>query len=133
MTQANRVYITPPTNTSSHQPCLPPPVGGPREVPYSAFAEAAQDRHPLAHLIRLRDEAAAEVERLLAFLDATDGDIDLEPYLTGWNGDGDNDDREGDPADDRQEDDGESGIADLDGYMEQCPERFAHCDVSVEA
>jgi hypothetical protein len=33
--------------------------------------------HPLAHLMRLREEAAAEVDRLLAFLDATEGDLEL--------------------------------------------------------
>ena len=77
MIQADCVHSTPPTNTSSPQPCLPPPVGVSRQVPYSADAEASEDRHPLAHLIRLRDDAAAEVERLLAFLDATDGCEDL--------------------------------------------------------
>ena len=130
MAEAICVFITPPTSTSP--PYLPPPVGISHQEPYSAYAEATQDRHPLRHLIRLRDEAAAEVERLLAFLDATDGDTDLEPYLTGWNGE-ENDDREGDPADDRQEDDGESGIADPDGLMEQYPKYFAHCDQRLES
>ena len=112
-------------------PVLPPPVGIPSLFPHWHIEAAEADRHPLAHLMRLRDEAAAEVERLLAFLDDTDGDVDLEPYLTGYSDD--MDDREGDPADDRQEDDGECGIADLDGYMEQFPKLFAHCDQRVDA
>lgn len=78
-----------------------------------------------------RQRREALIEMLIDSLDAADGDVDLEPSLTGYiTG---MDDREGDPADDRLEDDGESGIADLDGYMEQCPGRFAHCDVRVDA
>jgi hypothetical protein len=50
--------------------------------------------------MKLRDQAAAEIERLVAFLDATEGDIDLEPNLAG----GSWDDREFDPADDRLHD-----------------------------
>ena len=96
-------------NPQTAQPCLPPPVGIPRQDKYSAAAEAAEDRHPLAHLMRLRDEAAAEVERLLAFLDATDGLEDLEPSLAGFAGG--LHDREFDPA--------ETGIGDLDGLVEQ--------------
>lgn len=55
-----------------------------------------------AVLMRLREEAAAEIDRLLAFLDATEGDIDREdgaddePSL-GWTrsgADGYTDDRE---------------------------------------
>lgn len=40
-------------------------------------ARYAQEGHPLATLVRLRLEAARHVEALLAFLDATEGDIDL--------------------------------------------------------
>jgi hypothetical protein len=36
------------------------------------------DGHPLRRLALLRQEAAREIERLLAFLDATDGDVDAE-------------------------------------------------------
>jgi len=48
---------------------------------------------PLSDLARLREEASAEIERLLAVLDQTEADPDLEPE--------------------------ESGIADLDGLVEQ--------------
>ncbi|WP_187434963.1 hypothetical protein [Bradyrhizobium cytisi] len=51
----------------------------------------------LNDLARLREEASAEIERLIAFLDASD------PYvMTGL-----------------ELDDGETGIADLDGLLEQ--------------
>jgi hypothetical protein len=38
---------------------------------------------PLPSVARLRKEAAAAIERLIAFLDATEPDTDLEPSL-GW-------------------------------------------------
>ncbi|WP_354102184.1 hypothetical protein [Bradyrhizobium sp. RT7b] len=69
---------------------------------------------------RLRSEAQDEIERLLAFLDSTEPDPDLEPSLgslgehhtdqTRWAA-GDWRDIELDPA--------ESGIGDLDGLLEQ--------------
>ena len=103
--------------------------------------------------MRLRDEAAAEVERLLAFLDATDGCEDLapddnlepvgdeqEPNLAGWQRGTHwwTDECESDCCEDEGaqcDDEGhvESGIADFDGYMEQCPGLFAHCDQRVDA
>ncbi len=46
---------------------------------------------------RLRKEARDEIERLLSFLDQTDGDPDFEPSLAGYSLG--MDDREGDPAD----------------------------------
>lgn len=49
-------------------------------------------------LSRLRQEASDEIERLLLLIDRIDGDVDLEPSLTGFS-DG-MDDREGDAADD---------------------------------
>ena len=70
------------------------------------------------------------IEMLIALLDAIDGEADLEPYLAGF--DGEATDRENDPAD-REEDPGESGIADMDGVMEQLPHLFQHRDVRVEA
>lgn len=78
----------------------------------------------------IRQQIEAEVERLLSLLDILDGDTDLEPYLTG-DSDG-MDDREGDDADGPEEDSGESGIADMDGYMEQCPKFFEHGDARIE-
>ncbi|MCK1671231.1 hypothetical protein [Bradyrhizobium sp. 150] len=69
---------------------------------------------------RLRKEAQDEIERLLAFLDSTEPDPDLEPSLgslgehhtdqTRWAA-GDRRELEQDPA--------ESGIGDLDGLLEQ--------------
>lgn len=74
----------------------------------------------LGDLARLRKEVSAEIERLLAFLDCTEPDPDLEPSLgslgehhpdqTRWAAGGQRD-LEQDPA--------ESGIGDLDGLLEQ--------------
>lgn len=60
-----------------------PAVGGTTVDPYPhghrpASHSAARDGHPVASLMRLREQAAAEIDRLLAFLDATDGDPDIE-------------------------------------------------------
>jgi hypothetical protein len=48
----------------------------PWRLPPSHHARLAGS--PSAVLMRLREEAAAEIDRLLAFLDATEGDIDKE-------------------------------------------------------
>jgi hypothetical protein len=134
MTQADSVLSTPPTNTSK-SPCLPPGVGIDDPGNYDPVARAAHAGHQLAKLMQLRDEAAHEVERLLAFLDETDGDTDLEPSLSGYS-DG-MDDREAECEDEgaQCDDEGyqESGIGDFDGLMEQCPVLFEHCDRRVEA
>ncbi|GEM_PF-4201900 len=53
----------------------------------------------------LRELVADRIERLIAFMDATEPDPDLEPE---W--------REDDPA--------ESGIADMDGMLEQLSGRY---------
>lgn len=65
-------------------PCImhPPAVGGETFAYCPDWDEAmaaryAQEGHPLAMLVRLRLEAARHVEALLAFLDATEGDIDF--------------------------------------------------------
>lgn len=59
---------------------VPPAVGGETltigHPSTSFYAFKAGD--PRAILMRLREEAADEIDRLLAFLDATEGDIDLE-------------------------------------------------------
>lgn len=60
----------------------------------------------------IRELVADHIERLIMFLDATELDADLEP-----------EGREDDPA--------ESGIGDLDGYMEQCLKYFQHCHQRV--
>ena len=60
---------------------VPPAVRADRSVVSELISKArlaAADGHPMAMLMRLRDEAADEIDRLLAFLDATEGDIDLE-------------------------------------------------------
>lgn len=90
MPKADRVHSTPPTNltiSATEQPLqgfaaktFPPsiddkanqdPVWG--SVDWAA--RAAAERHPLTELIRLRQEAADEIERLLTFLDESDGII----------------------------------------------------------
>ena len=81
MTQADSVHSTPRINTSS--PELPPSIElqvdlHPHWGPFDAVAAAIRAGHPLANLLRLRQEAADEVERLLAFLDETEGDPDIE-------------------------------------------------------
>lgn len=58
---------------------------------------------------RLRKEAQDEIDRLIAFLDSTETDSDLEPSLAGYS-DG-MDDREGDSADDEDGGDGEPSLA----------------------
>ncbi len=59
---------------------VPPAVGGETltvsHPPTSYYAFQAGD--PRAVLLRLREEAANEIDRLLEFLDATEGDVDLE-------------------------------------------------------
>ena len=59
-------------------PVLPPPVipGGQRWG-YLPSRSARRDGHPLAHLMTMREEAAAQIDALLDFLDATEGDVDL--------------------------------------------------------
>lgn len=99
-----------PTSTSLGMGLAPQP---------SYYARLAGD--PRAVLMRLREEAADEIDRLLGFLDATDGDVDMEPSLAGFS-DG-MDDREGVCEDEgaQCDDEGyeESGVGDTDGLMEQ--------------
>jgi len=60
---------------------------------------------------RLRQRAERTIEELIELLDELDGDTDVED--NGDDGAIDDDEREQDPA--------ETGIADLAGMMEQCP------------
>lgn len=84
--------------------------------------------------IHSREGVEAFIERLIETLDAFDGDADMEPEL-GWSriaggvsdGDRPEDDREGD--DERERDDGESGIADMAGMQEQVGESAGHYGV----
>jgi len=59
---------------------VPPAVGA--ETPMCAHSQlsghARRAGDPRAVLMRLREEAADEIDRLLAFLDATEGDTDSE-------------------------------------------------------
>jgi hypothetical protein len=136
---------------SPPSPLFPPPIDDrANEDPFWAqmdYADrAAAEGHPLADLIRLRQEAADAIQRLLAFLDASEGIIGEDVF------DGDEDaavddagcdeDFDAEPslgsanphevsvwvdqalwalgsADDREQDAAESGIADLDGLLEQ--------------
>jgi hypothetical protein len=66
MTKANRVHSTPPTNTSAINNNLPFAIAG-----FSASPAIPLRRD--AELFRLRKQAADVVERLIAFLDASDG------------------------------------------------------------
>lgn len=88
-----------------------------------------------AHKLKLRAQsirqaAETQIERLIALLDSLDGDTDFEPSLAGYSHG--MDDREGDEADGPEDDPSESGVADMDGYMEQCPKHFQHCTQRVE-
>jgi hypothetical protein len=112
MTKADSVHSTPPTNTSANNP--PDRRRAPRIrcICRPTFPPKTSSR-------RWSDSARRqdEIERLLTFLDQTEADPDLEPYMTGYcTG---MDDREGgecedegaDGADDREpnvddEDDG---------------------------
>lgn len=92
----------------------------------------------LRKLARLRKEAAAEIERLLAFLDATDGDSDLEPVLAapevrdGYGRRGyvwargatddleDDADDENEHVDDEDDNDDEPSLGSNDGVCQSC-------------
>jgi hypothetical protein len=131
MAKADSVHSTPPTNTSRLQ---------------NIIDQEAERQASLAVVRQLRREAAAEIERLIAFMDASDTYVMTEREENGDEADASyptsgahvahpmEDDEESDAAeeDDPAEYD-DTGIGDVDGLMEQCPERFAHCDQRVEA
>ncbi|MCS3517063.1 hypothetical protein [Bradyrhizobium elkanii] len=89
----------------------------------------------LQRLRRLRREASAEIERLIAFLDASDEYVmterewddcdredcfeDDEPYLGSLDGHYSQERWASGGSDDLEQDLAESGIADLDGLLEQ--------------
>jgi hypothetical protein len=71
----------------------------------------------LRALRELRRAARDEIDRLIAFLDASDIDPELE-----------DDDREIDAGDEPEEDVSESGIADHEGLLEQCPHFYRYSE-----
>lgn len=107
----------------------------------NAQAVAETSEPPIAALRRLRREAAAEIERLIALLDVLDADPDLEepgdaePSL-GWTftgylgGDSDGEDQTEEDEDnhDREFDPAEMGIADRDAA-----EAFADESAAISA
>jgi hypothetical protein len=83
--------------------------------------------------LRTRESIETHIDRMIALLDSYDGDADLEPEL-GWTRHAHgccvkepSDDREGD--DEREWDQAEDGIADLDGLIEQAPFYYGNCYV----
>ena len=65
MDQADSVHSTPPTNTSA-------PLDSARELETGLAIQQREREATLRDLARLRKEASAEIDRLLAFLDASD-------------------------------------------------------------
>ncbi|ABA04750.1 hypothetical protein Nwi_1489 [Nitrobacter winogradskyi Nb-255] len=151
MAQAESVLSTPPTNTSAQTIIeLPQRAAGERLRQLAAQQRRAEKTRQRVR--ELREMASAEIERLIAFLDASDGytmheleaavddipcddneldgagDVDGEPSLGSAN-----------PhevsagvdqrlwavgaADDREQDAAESGIADFEGLLEQIGQR----------
>lgn len=76
---------------------FPPRAESADSFPVQPAVQQRPTPGPLSDLARLRKEASARIEQLIAFLDATD------PYVTT----------------ELEIDDGETGIADLDGALEQ--------------
>lgn len=104
MIKADSVHSTPPTNTSANNP--PDASDGPEESLYRR-TDIAPEAFFRA-LGRLRRGAGRD-RRLLRFLDETEPDPDLEPYLAGYSLE--MDDREGGES----EDEGADGADDREG------------------
>ena len=68
-------------------------------------------------LRELRRAAREEIDRLIAFLDESEIDPDLE-----------DDDREIDAGDEPEHDPAENGIADYEGLLEQCPHFYRYSE-----
>ena len=114
-------------------------------LPHLLAQEAARQAS-LALVRKLRREARDEIAKLIELLDSTDeyvigeleddGDEADASYPTSGahvaNPMEDDEDSDADEDSDPGEYD-DTGIGDADGLMEQCPERFAYCDVRVEA
>jgi hypothetical protein len=140
MDQADSVHSTPPLNTSANNP-----LGAPEKPRDSLYRKTPITPEEAFQAIgRLRKDARDEIERLLNFLDATDNHMELEPDGTededGDPAEFDIPDEDDDPAEpslgsldhhvsqerwgagsrrDLEQDPAESGIADLDGLLEQ--------------
>jgi hypothetical protein len=71
----------------------------------------------LKTLREVRRAAREEIDRLIAFLDASEIDPELE-----------DDDREIDAGDEPEDDVSESGIADYEGLLEQCPDFYRYSE-----
>jgi hypothetical protein len=71
----------------------------------------------LKTLRELRRAARDEIDRLIAFLDESEIDPELE-----------DDDREIDAGEETEHDPGESGIADYEGLLEQCPHFYRYSE-----
>ncbi|HWX59120.1 hypothetical protein [Bradyrhizobium sp.] len=71
----------------------------------------------LKTLRELRRAAREEIDRLIAFLDESEIDLELE-----------DDEVEIDAADEPEHDPGENGIADYEGLLEQCPHFYRHSE-----
>jgi hypothetical protein len=100
MTKTDSVLSTPPTNTSPILKANPPLEARAESVDSFPLQPAIGQRErakALSDLARLREEASAEIERLIAFLDASDQYVMTEIEL----------------------DESESGIGDFDGALEQ--------------
>ena len=109
MTQADCVFITPPTSTSRLQ---------------NIHEQEAARQAAIETVRRLRREAAAEIERLIDFMDRSDDYVmtEREPSLTGFsNG---MDDREGDDCDLEENYDAEEDRSDCEPSL-GWPERMA--------
>lgn len=73
-----------------------------------------------------REAIESEIELLIELLDVVDGDENLEPDMAGFD-ERCMDDREGD--DERERDQAEDGIADLEGLAEQAPFFYFNANV----
>jgi hypothetical protein len=71
MIQADRVHSTPPTNTSANNSGRSARPAGATITPGLARQQRERDK-AIRRLFRLRQKAAAEIEKLIAFLDASD-------------------------------------------------------------
>lgn len=79
------------------RPMFPPRAESVDSFTHQPAVPQRARRMALSDLARLREEASVRIDRLIAFLDATD------PYVTT----------------EIEVDDGEAGIADFDGILEQ--------------
>jgi hypothetical protein len=135
MTQADSVHSTPPTNTSVHNVTA--------GLDWLDVTADASPQDIFRAIGRLRKEARDEIDRLIRFLDETDNHMELEPEDEADDAELEDDDPAEDDgsrepslgsvgdvhfdqrrwaAGDRRDlerDDGDSGIGDHDGLLEQ--------------